>query len=189
MLKISLLTVTIVAAIACGGGKGGQAVNNTKPTGGTLLTIGELEFVEGANDVGIKLHADGKVETKGTHSDASGSTTSWKTMGELTADGKVMRDGKVLGTLNADGTFASADGKTAPWKIDGDTLVSGSRRVSIDANGLLVGGNPDMKKELHIKGITDAGSRRAALLIMGLMFGSAPEQGTSSTSTADPCGP
>jgi hypothetical protein len=41
-----------------------------------------------------------------------------------------------------------------------------------------------MKKEIRVKGITDAGSRRAALLIMGLMFAGDKK---SDTSVADPC--
>jgi hypothetical protein len=180
-----LLGYMVFAMVACGGSKPTTTTTTTTTTPETttttttepasaaapVLTLSELAFAEG-DDVGIKLHADGVVEAKSMHSEGGKpATASWKTFVTLTSDGKVMHDGKVGGQLKADGSFELPDGSKAPFKIDGTALVAGDKKITIDDKGVVQGTNAGAK-QLHVTGLTDDGSRRAALLIMGIMFAS-----------------
>ncbi|MDB4957485.1 MAG: hypothetical protein JWO36_5054 [Myxococcales bacterium] len=174
---IKVLGCMMFAMVACGGAKPATTTTTTPtettatdPAAKSLLTIGELAFANG-DDVGVKLHPDGNVEGKAMHSQGGKpAVEEWKTFAQLARDGRVMHDGKAAGQLKADGSFVMADGQVAPFKIEGTTLTLGDKRVSIDDKGIIQGTNANAP-QMRVTGLTDDGSRRAALLIIGLMFG------------------
>lgn len=127
---------------------------------GSLLKLAEITFTDHDNPA-IKVHADGGVEIMDDNKQ-------WKPVGKLSTDGKfVVTDGST-GQLDADGTFKTPDGP-APFKLDGDALVAGDKRVTIDDKGSIVGGNPGADT-IKITGATDVGTKRTALLILGVLL-------------------
>lgn len=177
MMKRCALIAAVVAG--CGGAPkppapvAPLAASAPVPAAAPLLTIAELGFYEGDVE-GMALHADGRFEVKATHSEAGQPTQeAWIPVGRLSADGSLAKpDGSVVGKLAADGTFTSADGKhVAPFRLDGETLVIGDKHVSFDAQGVLQGGDP--ASHLHVTGLTDEGSRRAALLLLAVVLADA----------------
>jgi hypothetical protein len=132
------------------------------------FTIVELKILNG-NEPGFALHADGRIEVN--RSKHKGDAPAWMPVGKMTADGNLAKpDGTELGALQADGTFKLVTGQQVPFKFDGDVLVVGDKRISIDAKGMIQGGEPGF--DLHVEGATDAGSRRAALLLLALLTSS-----------------
>jgi len=163
--------VICVLLMSCGGSKPAPATAPlppdqvaSKPAGGAL-TITELEFYNG-DELGIKLHADGKLALRVMKQGAS--AEEWKEAGVLAPDGTMTIEGAEVGRLEADGSFKSKDGRVAPFKFDGDTLVAGDKHITIDDKGALQGGTEGSK--LHVKGITDSGSKKAALLVLALVI-------------------
>jgi len=161
--KIPALLVSLL--IACGSKSAPPTTTTTPPaSGGAPLTIVELKILDG-DEPGLLLHANGNVEMN--RRGHKGDPPTWTPMAKLSADGKMAKtDGTDVGALQADGTFKLANGETAPFKLDGDVLVAGDKRISIDDKGVLQGGNPGF--QIHVEGATDAGSRRAALLIFAI---------------------
>jgi hypothetical protein len=130
----------------------------------TILTITDLNFYM-ADKLSLKLHADGRVEVDNGEG--------WHPVGTLTAEGKVIHDGgDVLGALLPSGEFQTAEGKIAAFRLDGvELVVKNGDRFSIDAQGK-IGGARDY--QIRVEGLTDAGSKRAALFLMALMRGNHP---------------
>lgn len=155
----------VLALAACGGATPAPTTpplapvaEAPKPTAApTLLTLGELRMLAGT-DEGVRIHGDGSVELK--QDDAS-----WKTVASVHPDGTVTSDGRPIGQLQADGTFKMADGSQSPFKLDGLTLVARDKRLSFDGQGALQGGP---ETGIHVTGLSDDGSRRTALLVIGL---------------------
>lgn len=154
-------------------------------TPSTPLTIAELGFYDG-DDKGMMLHADGRFEIKAKHTEAGKPTEeTWISVGRLGADGSLARpDGTVVGKLAADGRFVAADGRVAPFSLDGETLVIGAKHVTLDAQGQLVGGEPG--SHVHVTGLSDVGSRRAALLLLAIALADAHAGAVPAPATATP---
>ena len=177
MMKRCALVAAIVAG--CGGAPKPAAAPApapapaAAPASASPLTIAELCFYEG-DEEGMALHADGRFEVKATHSEAGQpAQETWLPVARLSADGTLAKpDGGVVGKLGTDGTFTSADGQhVAPFRIDGETLVIGDKHVTFDAQGVLQGGDP--ASHLRVTGLTDVGSRRAALLLLAVVLADA----------------
>jgi len=167
-----LIGCMVLAVAACGGSKTAPKTETaqTQNAAASTLTISELKFYEG-DEVGLKLHADGKFEAKATHStQGKPPVEEWHQIGELAADGTISHDGKVMGQLQADGTLKMTDGSVAPFKIDGETLVAGEQKITIGDKGVFQGTNPQMRP-MRVDGITDAGSKRTALLLLAIIAG------------------
>ena len=148
-------------------------------TASTPFTLVELKILDG-DDPGFMLHADGRIEMN--HRRHKGDAPSWQPAGKLTADGKLVKDdGTEAGALQPDGTFKLAKGE-APFKFDGEALVAGDKRITIDDKGVVQGGNPGFA--IHVEGATDAGSRRAALLLLAVaLTGKVKAEASGPTST------
>jgi hypothetical protein len=158
--KIAAVLVSLLIACASK-----PAPTTTPPPAPSApFTLVELKLFDG-DDPGLMLHADGRIEMN--HRAHKGDAPAWTPVGKLTADGKLAKpDGTEVGALQPDGTFKSTTGEAAPFRFDGEVLVAGDKRISIDDRGVIQGGNPGF--QLHVEGVTDAGSRRAALLLLAL---------------------
>jgi hypothetical protein len=158
--KIAAVFVSLLLACAS---KPAPTTTTPPAPASTPFTIVELKVLDG-DDPGFMLHADGRIEMN--HRAHKGDAPTWTTVGKLTADGKLVKeDGTEVGALQPDGTFKLAKGE-APFKFDGEVLVSGDKRITVDDKGVIQGGNPGFA--LHVEGATDAGSRRAALLLLAI---------------------
>ena len=165
-----LMALAMVAALAaCGGSKSAPPPADpatAKPATGGTIELAELVFMDG-NDAGLKLHADGRLEIQVKHSEGGKpAVAEWKDVATIGADGSVTHDGKV-GHINADGTFTMPDGTTAPYKFDGDALVVADKKLTLDEQGNLVGGNEGFK--MHVEGAKTPGLRRTALVIFAML--------------------
>jgi hypothetical protein len=158
----------MVACAACGGAST-PATAPARATAPAVLTITELKFYLG-DDVGITVDADGTIRGKTTSSQNGKSTESWNVVAKLASDGSVTHEGRLLGRLKPDGVFEGPGAPPATFRIDGTTLVFGDRRFSIDDKGMFEGPRPAGSPHLRIQGLTDDGSRRAALLVVALLF-------------------
>ena len=166
--------ITIIALAACAKPNSPAApLTKTLPepvAPASGLKLAEITVAYGG-EVALKIHADGAIEAR--ESDGS-----WKAVGKLSADGKFLVSDGSTGELEADGTFKTPQGP-APFKLDGDALVGGDKHITIDANGSLVGAESGSDK-IKITGATDTGTKRTALLILGLLLSG----GSDSTSTS-----
>ena len=61
------------------------------------------------------------------------------------------------------------DGSTAPFKLEATTLRISGGTVAIDDTGMIAGKAPGARP-MHVTGLTDDGSRRAVLLILGVLY-------------------
>ena len=182
-MKNAIGCVVVLAMAACGGSKAAPKTAS-ETSSSTTLTLGELSFYEGS-DLGMKLHADGGIEVKFMHD----GTDEWKKVATLTARGAVLHDGKEL-DLQPDGSFHMSDGTSVPFHFEGDALVIAGKHVTIDDKGsVLQDGQPD-QKPLRVEGVSDAGSKRAALVLLALMVAEKNEPVPAGTSaTVGPSGP
>jgi hypothetical protein len=156
------LAIVIVLAAACGSASTG------------LLGIGEIVVKDGNNEM-LAVHANGQIQIN--------EGGSWKPIGTLSSDGKMITaDGKT-GQLQADGTFMTPEGPV-PFKLDGSTLVAGATRLTIE-NGKLVGGN-DTSNDVSIVGAETDGTKRTTLLLIGLLMSAQHAESTPPTVTAPP---
>jgi len=156
----SIVLAFALAAAACGGGsKTGAAPEPPKPvaTSTARLELAEITISEGSQ--GLHVHTDGSVEV------VDGDQR--KPLGTLTADGKFTLPDGVSAQLQDDGTFVSADGP-APFRLEDETLVVGETRLTIDANNTLQGGKGDLST-VKITGVTNRGTRRTALIMIGFL--------------------
>ena len=172
--------VVFLFAAACGSSPAQQTTPPPPPTTATpaaatgVLGLGEILVKDGGQDM-LAVHANGQVQIN------DGGT--WKPIGTLSTDGKmVTADGKT-GQLQADGTFMTPEGPV-PFKLDGPALVAGSTKLTIE-NGKLVGGN-DSAKSVSITGADTDGTKRTTLLIIGLLMASQQASDTPQGSAVSP---
>ncbi len=161
MIK-SLSLVLALAATACGGGSK-KPEPTTPPTTATApaaatttLALGEMKLWDVHKNRALLIHADGLIEVDG-HKSA-----------KVTADGKIVKadTGEVGFTLEADGTVKGPDGVDTGAKISADgTLAIKGQTITVDATGMLVGGN-EGAPPLKIEGATDANLKRTALFVL-----------------------
>lgn len=117
-----------------------------------MLELAEMRLVEG-NGKSLYIHADGTVEFEGgppirLHTDGS-LNASDELFLELSGDGHVRdNEGTDYGTIDVDGV-ASIEG----------------RRVYIDDNGVLQGGNPG-STSMTAEGANTPGRKRAVMLVL-----------------------
>lgn len=158
------LVIAVLFAAACGSSPPPAPATPPPPadTGSAAATsgvlgLGEIMVKSGDTEV-LAVHASGQIEIK--------DGASWKPIGTLSSDGKmVTADGKT-GQLGADGVFTTPEGPV-PFKLDGTALVSGTARITIE-NGKLVGGD-DAASSVTITGADTDGTKRTTLLLMGLL--------------------
>ena len=166
-VKYLIASMAVAALGACDGAK--RVGPNPAKGGVAVLTITELKFMYGT-DLGVVLHPDGLLEYKGKITVAGGPTEEhWYELARLTPDGKVNHEGEYVGELLSDGSFKMADGQFAPFKLIGETLLVEGKKITLDDKGMFHG--PDDGINVHVLGITDAGSKRTALLLAGLVAG------------------
>jgi hypothetical protein len=186
-----LSMVAVIGLAACGGGQTPAETTatpapetTTAPAGG--IELAELKFYEG-DDLGMQLHANGHLEIKMTHStEGKLPEEKWMEVGVLAADGTVSdAAGKKHGMLYPDGSFKSPDGQTAPFHLEGETLVVGDKKLTIDEQGILQGGN-DMGKPMRIEGATTPGLRRTALVLLAMLMASPEPQAAQPQATDAP---
>jgi len=162
---MKLLVIAVLFAAGCGSSPPPEpapppppATTGSAAASSGVLGIGEI-VVKNGNEEMLAVHANGKVEIK--------DGASWKPIGTLSSDGKmVTADGKT-GQLGADGVFMTPQGPV-PFKLDGATLVTGQTKITIE-NGKIVGGN-DASNGVTIIGADTDGTKRTALLLMGLLM-------------------
>lgn len=155
-MRSPLLALALLVA-ACGGG-GSKAVEApAKAPAVTRLEIAEISI--SANDQSLVVRKNGDVEVIGMEGP--------KLLGTLTADGKFTLPNGDSGQLQDDGSFTTKDGP-APFKLDGDTLVVGTSRLTLDAKGAIQGAAGDVSS-IRITGVTNEGTRRTALLMIGFI--------------------
>lgn len=155
-----LVALAFVLAACGGGSKNTQVTEPTTKTvapSSTRLELAEITISEGSQ--GLYVHTDGSVEV------VDGDQR--KPLGTLTADGKFTLPDGVSAQLQDDGTFMSADGP-APFHLEDETLVVGETRLTIDANNMIQGGKGDLSS-VKITGVTNRGTRRTALLMIGFL--------------------
>jgi hypothetical protein len=136
------------------------------PASTGLLGIGEISVKESGKDM-LAVHADGNVQIY---------DKTWKPIGKLSADGKLVTTDNKVGQLQPDGSFTTPEG-AAPFKLDGAALVLGKTRITIE-NGKLVGGD-DSSKDVTITGADNDGTKRTTLLLLGLLVASQPVETTT----------
>ena len=149
-------------------------------TAAVELELGEMKLIDVNKNEAVVIHADGSIDYPGI----KGLTVS--------KDGKLSKDGQVAMTLNADGTITMPDGKAAEVTLSAEAVVkSGDKIVSIDANGALLGGNPNAP-QMKVEGATTTGLKRTALFVLialttpGEMKSSATVEGSSTAPVPTP---
>lgn len=158
------LAIIAVLAAACGSSPPPEvtpppppATTGSAVTSTTVLGLGEITIKAGDKDV-LAVHANGQVQIF--------DGGSWKPIGTLSTDGRMVTSDGKTGQLQADGTFMTPEGPV-PFKLDGAALVAGKTRLTIE-NGKLLGGNDDAKA-LSITGAETDATKRTALLLLGLL--------------------
>jgi hypothetical protein len=159
----SAIGVYVLALAACGGGTPAPQATTEPPAApatASPLTLTELTFYEGDFAV-ARLHRDGNIDA---NTDLEPPV--WKHAGTLNRDGMVKIDGSIIGVLTEQGSmqvvWSSPAIQMPSILLSSDTLSIGERKLTIDAKGEVQG----TIKRIHIDGITDAGSKRAALLLV-----------------------
>lgn len=150
-----------LAAAACGGGSksssGPVTPGDNAPAATARLELGEISISESGQ--GLFVHANGTVEV------VDGADR--KPLGTLTAGGTFTLPTGDAGQLNDDGSFTTKEGP-APFRLEDETLVVGDTRLTIDADSVIQGGKADMSS-VTITGVTNRGTRRTALLLIGFL--------------------
>lgn len=155
-----LVALAFLLAAACGGGsKTTTVAEPAKPVvkSTARLELAEITISEGSQ--GLHVHADGRVEV------VDGDQR--KPLGTLTDAGTFTLPDGVSAQLQDDGSFVSADGP-APFRLEDETLVVGETRLTLDANNMIQGGKGDLST-VKITGVTNRGTRRTALLMIGFL--------------------
>lgn len=154
--------VVLALVVACGGGSKPRTSPNPDTTGSrgsdTRLELAEISISEGA--MSLLVHADGAIEvTDGTER---------KAIGTLSEDGKLTLPDGDVGQLQADGSFTTRDGPLS-FTLRDETLVVGDLRITFDDQNVIRGAKTDLSMT-KVKGVTNRGTRRTALLMLGFML-------------------
>jgi hypothetical protein len=165
-----------VTLVACGSSPKPRPTPPAPTATAGIVELAELTFYEG-DEAGLKVHADGRIETKFTRS-VSGQPpeTGWRNVAVLASDGTLTVKGTVAARIKSDGTAASATGTMLPFNLDGDALVVDSKRVTIDEKGAVQGANP-MARSLRVEGASTPGLRRTALIVLAVAMGGLQKPG------------
>jgi len=166
---VRILPSLVLALGACGVKPAAAPLANTFTSS---LTFVELRVYIGPQ-LFEKLHADGTIEFAMRPGD-------WESVGRITESGTAFRaDGIRLGSLASDGTFRLPTGEASSWKLVGETLLFRTAplpgespkvlSLTIDARGMLRGFE-DPAPPYRFEGLTDAGSRRAALFMYAVVL-------------------
>ena len=193
MHKLAWLTIVLLAACGGSSSKPATTASTTAPSTtemapghAPVVELAALSFYEG-DELGMKLQPDGHLQVKQKSSEAGKPVTEkWLDVASLAADGTLTTEGgKVNGALHADGSFVTADGKTLPFKLEGDTLIAKDQHITVDAKGMLQGGNP-MPKPMRVDGASTPGLRRTALLVLALIMTGDAHPAAPASTTATP---
>jgi hypothetical protein len=162
--------VLVLSLAACGGHPPPAKSPEPAATTSSTLAIHDLSFYA-KDELGLKLHADGRIEMLVKHSEGGKPAEStWTDIGVLHVDGTIVaKDGKT-GALQADGSFKGPKGETSNFRLAGEELQLAGKHVTIDASGAFLLDGKAGEIPMRVEGASDAGSRRAALLIVGLML-------------------
>jgi hypothetical protein len=158
--RMHKLLLLIVLA-ACGSAT--PATPRTAPASPAkpMVELAELRFYAGQN-LGMQLHADGRLEMK--------AEDAWVDIGSVAADGTLSApDGTRRGHITADGSVVGPSGKTAPFHFEGQTLVIADRRFTIDARGMLQGGDY-LQGPMRVEGAATPGLKRTALVVLATIM-------------------
>lgn len=180
-MKASLLSV-LALVVACGGSAPPTQTATTLPpttstaepaaaTATARLGLGDLKFFQG-DTLMIHLHPDGTLELA-----TDGTGQALQRAGTISADGKLTGPDGKSAQLQDDGTLVLSNGQDPGIKLDGETLVIAGKHVTLDPQGavLVDGAALPSKVPVRIEGVTDAGTRRTALLLVALTLGGAPQ--------------
>jgi hypothetical protein len=172
-VRTTLATCLFVVASACSGSSAPSPSRTSAPPeklAAKPVSASELTFIEGDDDLGMRLYADGRLQIKFVHSEPGAPPTeTWRDAAILAATGEVTVKGEQIGRLGDDGTFVMSDG-TIAFRIDDDALVVASKRITIDETGLVIGTNPKLRPT-RVRGIDSAAAKRRALFTLGVAFG------------------
>ncbi len=153
----------VLALAACGGGsKKTETVPTGTGSGSAVVVAPRLEIAEisiSDNGTTLFVHGDGSVEA------VDGDKR--QPIGTLTSDGKLTTIEGEVAQLQEDGIFTTKDGP-APFKLVDEALVVGEAKFTIDANGVIQGGKVDLTR-VKLTGVTNRGTRRTALLMLGIL--------------------
>jgi len=145
----------VLFAAACGGG-GSKKPDTVTAQAGVELEFGELKIIDVNKNEAVLVHANGEIEMAGVK------------VVKVTKDGKIVRtdNGEVGFVLNADGTIKGPEGKVLELTLSSDAVIkNGDKTITLDAAGLLLGGNPDAP-QMKVEGATTTGQKRTALFVL-----------------------
>lgn len=155
-----LIAIALLVA-ACGSKKPESATANTTSSStsvATVLELGELKLIDVSKNKAVLVHASGEVEVP-----------DMPVKMKITTDGQLIRSdtGEVGLQLLPDGTVKEGKDGTAVAGVmlaaDG-TLTVNDKTLTLDAGGMLVGGNPDAPP-LKVEGATTPGLKRTAMFV------------------------
>jgi hypothetical protein len=173
-----------LALAACGGKSAAPTTPLPPPTAPatTTLELGEVTLYQGS-DAMVKIHANGNTEMGGQ----SNGALTYKAGPVLAVDGTATYEGKPVAKLNADGTVMDlTTNKLVPLTVTADKLtISGAGQTAsivLNADGTMTIPNGGSKAPPRVEGADTAGKRRAVLLMVGLLMGSADDAKPAETS-------
>ncbi len=137
---------------------------NVAETPPDRLQFGELRLVEADDSPqAVLIHADGGVEVDG------------EVIASLGTDGRMVmhHTGEVVLELDADGNLRDAHGAVVATMADDGSVTVGDRTMTVAADGMVLGTNPN-GPPMKLEGATTDGQRRTAMLVMTALSLSAP---------------
>ena len=154
MIKNLALSL-VLAATACAGGSK-TAAPTQAAAAPAMLELGELKLIEGNQT--LTVQADGTILMP----DADRPVPL-----KVTSDGKfIVKADQIVLQLMPDGTIQGPDGKPIEVTLSADGVATfKDRKISLDDNGTVVGGNPEGPQP-RFEGVTTPGLKRTALFVM-----------------------
>ncbi len=180
MTKLLRLAYLLVALTACGGSSPPPAPTPPVTASAQPIqddpsapqTFDEITLFEGdETEPGIRIHGDGKVETRSVHYEAAGGpgVSTWKTIAMIAPDFSFTVLDKPAGKLEADGAVMLADGQRSEVTIVDDKATLGPYWMALDATGAVTAAKQP-KRPMRVEGASDPQLRRRALLAMSIAF-------------------
>lgn len=149
MQRTFVIGLLMSFVLACSSSPAHRRSSSKRPD---VLALAQLELVYRSHL--LRLSPDGQVTLDGAH------------VATLAADGTVRVDGRIEGQLGADGWYRTPDGEKR-FRLDHDALEWGGKRLTLAADGTVVGGSLD---RFAVRGAIDTATRRTALLGIGVML-------------------